>query len=133
MVDQALSSISWIDPYRKFIPHTDTMAAVGRTQLSKLQVAPSIWIIIGPILLLGALAVLLPVLVRTGKRPPDNAWRGIFYSNPDDPALLVPKRFGVGYTLNFGNPWSWAVLAMIFLIVALPFILSAVAMRHMSR
>ena len=37
------------------------------------------------------------------------AWRGIFYFHPNDPALLVPKRFGIGYTLNFGNPWCWAV------------------------
>ena len=67
---------------------------------------PSIWIILGPVLLLGALA-LLPLLLKTGKRPPDEDYRGIFYSNPDDPALFVPKRFGIGYTLNFGNPWSW--------------------------
>jgi hypothetical protein len=69
----------------------------------------------------------------TGRRPPDQAYRGIFYFNPDDPALLVPKRFGIGYTLNFGNPWSWAVLALIILTVALPFILTAVNVRHLPR
>ena len=101
--------------------------------MSTLPIAPSIWIILGPILFLGALALLLPLLVRTGKRPPDNPWRGTFYTNPDDPALLVPKRFGIGYTLNFGNPWSWAVLALIFLMVAVPLILSAVTIHRLPK
>ncbi len=59
-----------------------------------------------------ALLVLLSIFARTEKRPPDEGWKGIFYSNPEDPALLVPKRFGIGWTLNFGNPWSWVVLAL---------------------
>jgi uncharacterized membrane protein len=28
------------------------------------------------------------------------------YNNPDDPALFVEKRLGIGFTLNFGNPWA---------------------------
>jgi uncharacterized membrane protein len=99
--------------------------------MSNLPALPSIWIILGPVLLLGALAVFLSIFAGTGKRPPDDAWKGIFYSNPDDPALLVPKRFGIGYTLNFGNPWSWVVLALIFLMLALPFILSVKTVRHL--
>jgi hypothetical protein len=55
----------------------------------------------------------------------------------DDPALLVPKRFGIGYTLNFGNPWFQAVLALIFLFVllavALPFILFNPTVRHLPK
>ena len=40
---------------------------------------------------------------------PDDCWKlGIFYYNPRDPALMVEKRFGIGYTLNFGNRLSWA-------------------------
>jgi uncharacterized membrane protein len=53
-------------------------------------------------------------------RPPGKGWNGVFYFNPDDPALLVPKRFGIGYTLNFGNPWSWVVLALILVAALLP-------------
>jgi uncharacterized membrane protein len=56
---------------------------------------------------------------------------GIFCSNPDDPALVVPKRFGVGYTLNFGNPWSWAVLAK--LVLTLPFLSTEIHVRDMLR
>lgn len=35
---------------------------------------------------------------------PDHYWKGPFYSNPDDPALVVPKRLGIGFTLNFAHP-----------------------------
>jgi hypothetical protein len=28
------------------------------------------------------------------------------YDNPSDPSLLVDRRFGVGYDLNWGNPLS---------------------------
>jgi uncharacterized membrane protein len=28
---------------------------------------------------------------------------GMFYVNPEDPSVFVEKRFGFGYTLNFGN------------------------------
>ncbi len=38
-------------------------------------------------------------------RDDDRYWYGgIFYNNPDDPAVFVPKRFGLGWTLNFGHP-----------------------------
>jgi uncharacterized membrane protein len=50
-----------------------------------------------------------------GDRTPDACWKwGMIYINPSDPALFVEKRFGVGYTVNFGNRWSW-----IFLIITL--------------
>ena len=29
---------------------------------------------------------------------------GVFYVNRDDPSLMVERRFGFGYTVNFGNP-----------------------------
>lgn len=35
---------------------------------------------------------------------------GIFYAKRGDPAVLVPKRFGFGYTLNFANPLAWWLL-----------------------
>lgn len=47
-----------------------------------------------------------------GDRSPDHCWKGgLFYVNRHDHALLVEKRMGIGYTLNFGNPWSWLLLA----------------------
>ncbi len=41
-------------------------------------------------------------------------WKaGIFYYNREDPAILVPKRNGLGFgrTLNFGRPISWVLFA----------------------
>jgi uncharacterized membrane protein len=41
-------------------------------------------------------------------------WKaGVFYVNPNDSALLVPKRYGFGYTLNFGRPVAWVLMAVI--------------------
>lgn len=54
--------------------------------------------------------------VPIGDRTPDACWKwGIFYFNPDDPAILVEKRFGIGYTINFGNRWSWVILAALLI------------------
>ena len=51
-----------------------------------------------------------------GDRTPDACWKwGLFYINRKDPALFVEKRFGVGYTVNLGNRWSWIFLAITLL------------------
>ena len=94
---------------------------------------PSVWIILGPIFLLAVFSVVLAVMLRTRERPPDEDWNGPFYSNPDDPALFVPKRYGIGYTLNFSNRWSWVVLLLILAVVAVPVILSLTFMRQLPR
>ena len=39
---------------------------------------------------------------------------GVFYVNRDDPSLLVERRFGLGYTINFGNPRAVAFLVLFF-------------------
>ncbi|GAA3748843.1 DUF1648 domain-containing protein [Plantactinospora mayteni] len=45
----------------------------------------------------------------------DRYWRfaGLCYVNRDDPAILVQKRIGVGWTFNFGNPRSLLLLAAV--------------------
>ncbi|MEM7582439.1 MAG: DUF1648 domain-containing protein [Acidobacteriota bacterium] len=40
-------------------------------------------------------------------------WRGLIYYAPNDPAILVPKRIGLGQTLNFGRPIVWVILLML--------------------
>jgi len=57
-------------------------------------------------------------------------WKaGLVYYNPADSALMVPKRNGLGgYTLNFGRPVSWLLLAVILM---LPLILPLLI--HQSR
>ena len=74
-----------------------------------------------PVLLIAALSVFTRLLSRrNNKAAPDEGWKGAFYSNPNNSALFVPKRFGIGYTLNFGNPWSWLIIALLMLLVAVP-------------
>jgi uncharacterized membrane protein len=60
-----------------------------------------------------------------GDRTPDACWKwGMFYVNPSDPALFVEKRFGIGYTVNFGNRWSWIFLVITLLpLIAVTFYL----------
>lgn len=51
----------------------------------------------------------------------DNYWKaGFFYWNPDDAAILVSKRVGIGYTMNFANKWSWIAMATILLAFLIP-------------
>jgi uncharacterized membrane protein len=56
--------------------------------------------------------------VRDGRdSTPDECWKlGQFYYNPQDPALLVERRFGFGYTFNFANRLSWLVLTVLVFI-----------------
>jgi uncharacterized membrane protein len=54
-------------------------------------------------------------------RDDDRYWYGgFFYNNPDDPAVFVPKRFGLGWTMNFGHPQAKLVLIGMLLLVLLP-------------
>ena len=49
----------------------------------------------------------------------DERWKlGVFYVNPDDASVFLPKRFGIGWTLNFARPAAWAtVLGLVALTV----------------
>jgi uncharacterized membrane protein len=77
--------------------------------------------VVGPILLIGLVSHLI-VKIRQAETVGDAAsvprklagrWRfRFFYYNPDDPAVFVEKRFGIGYTVNFGNPWGWTALLL---------------------
>ena len=53
-------------------------------------------------------------------RDDDNYWRGgLFYINREDHALLVPRRFGLGWALNFGNPRAAMLLAGVLALIGL--------------
>jgi len=56
----------------------------------------------------------------TVNRDDDRYWKlGVFYFNPEDPALFLEKRFGVGWTINWARPAAWAlVFGPVALIVA---------------
>ena len=45
-------------------------------------------------------------------RDDDRFWKaGIVYVNRDDPAVLVGARFAFAWTVNFGNPTAWLLVA----------------------
>ncbi len=47
-----------------------------------------------------------------------------FYYNKDDSNFLVPKAYGIGWTLNWANPIAWVfVLAIIIIIFLRKFIM----------
>jgi uncharacterized membrane protein len=59
-----------------------------------------------------------------GDRTPDSCWKwGVFYINPRDPALFVEKRFGIGYTINLGNRWSWILAILLLAPLGIKFLL----------
>ncbi|WP_028276309.1 DUF5808 domain-containing protein [Arthrobacter sp. I3] len=78
--------------------------------------------------ILAAVVVAIVVLARNNRerdegerdtglthRDDDKYWRGgLVYINREDHALMVPRRFGLGWTLNFGNPRSAMLLAGVF-------------------
>jgi len=49
----------------------------------------------------------------------NNHWRlGVFYFNRQDRRLLVPKRHGIGMTLNFGHLAAWVIIGLIVLLIS---------------
>lgn len=69
----------------------------------------------------GGTASTRPVQRRLVQRDDDRHWylAGLVYGNRADPALLVHKRIGMGWTLNLGHPITWAVLAGLVLLAGL--------------
>lgn len=86
---------------------------------------------------LAGLLILVTVAIRAGRnriRPTgsgqpagpvaagpddDRFWRvGLLYINRADPAVVVPDRVGVGWTLNLGNPVAWLIIGGIVAAVA---------------
>jgi uncharacterized membrane protein len=51
---------------------------------------------------------------------PNECWKGgMLYYNPNDAALFVARRDGIGFTSNMGNPWSWVMLASLFVLIGI--------------
>jgi uncharacterized membrane protein len=119
-----------------------TMAGLAYLPLrSHPEQQPPVLLLVVPILtgvIIGTIALVRASLVKTplpetdgdrpvGDRTLDRHWKGgLFYVNRDDPALLVEKRFGIGYTFNFGNPRSWLGLIAVAVLIALAVILPQV-------
>ncbi len=59
----------------------------------------------------------------------DQYWiLGFLYNNPNDPAVMVQKRYGLGWTLNIGN-----TIGKLLLIILLVFILSSLFLPFFLR
>jgi len=84
---------------------------------------------------LGPLVFIVPIIVvmtRSLAEPmnaieptPNECWKaGMIYYNPNDTALFVEKRTGLGYTFNFANRWSWALaLGFVLLLSTAPLLI----------
>jgi|GEM_PF-201675 len=58
----------------------------------------------------------------------DRFWKaGFLYVNRQDPALLVPKRFGVGWTINLGHPAGIAIGVVLLVVIAGGITLAAIS------
>lgn len=55
------------------------------------------------------------------QRDDDRFWfaAGMVYANRTDPALFVHRRSGAFWTLNLGNPLSWAIVAVVAVVAVL--------------
>lgn len=61
--------------------------------------------------------------VPVGDRTLDQYWKlGVFYFNREDSAIFVEKRFGLGYSLNFGRPTAWVILALLLIAPLVPIV-----------
>ena len=48
-----------------------------------------------------------------------DSWkRGVFYYNPLDRRLFLPKRSGLGITVNFANPLSIVITGVLVVLIA---------------
>jgi uncharacterized membrane protein len=55
---------------------------------------------------------------RDAEATPDACWHlGQIYYNPQDAAIFVQKRLGLGYTVNFGNRMSWVLVGVFVLAI----------------
>ena len=70
----------------------------------------------------------------TAEAPDDDRfWKaGSIYVNRADPAVLVPKRFGVGWTVNLGNPIGIAIGVVTVLVIVGVIIWAASTGSHAS-
>ncbi|MFI5268664.1 MAG: DUF5808 domain-containing protein [Chloroflexota bacterium] len=66
-------------------------------------------------------------LIGLGNRDDDRYWYlgGCLYNKPDDPALFVLNRWGIGFTVNVGHPLGTTVAVGILLFLVLVAILPA--------
>ncbi len=106
-----LIAVEWI------VCGTFSMLVVAPIVTTETGVSIPSWPI--PVLVLLIAGLFTWPLIRLNSEPgsgqdqtPDDCWKwGLIYYNPSDPALMVERRFGIGYTLNLANRMSWVLVA----------------------
>src|SRR5579885_151996 len=98
-----------------------------------------ILLLICGVLIAVALVMILPIPrsakkagTQTNRRPNPIIFRdngrywygGIFYNNPDDPEMFVPKRYGIGWTVNLGHPQGKLFMTALLLLPLVMLILT---------
>lgn len=113
---------SWIALARG---HDFSAAKPGFLALGLMPVVPVLVLVVIVVLARlgqgGARGSSAAAVVPVGDRTPDEYWKlGLFYFNPEDPAVLIEKRFGLGYTFNFARPASWIIMGLLLLSALVP-------------
>jgi uncharacterized membrane protein len=79
---------------------------------------PPVWAILTAVF--GFVGLVIWLTTKAAEEPSDEPatseefWKwGQFYYNPNDSALFVEKRMGIGYTLNFAHRASWVFIAAV--------------------
>lgn len=63
-------------------------------------------------------------------RDDDKYWKlGVFYFNPDDPAVFVEKRFGIGWTNNWARALSWVLFIGLLVLMGVIITISFVVLK----
>jgi len=75
-----------------------------------------LWVALGFLFLCLGVGTWETVLASRRLGSPENnehyVW-GIFYVNPQDSRIWLPKRIGIGWSLNFGRPAGWLMLVLL--------------------
>lgn len=118
-------------PLRGLLPFAFILMAGGFAPMAAFRDGEPIAFGVGLIfacLILG----LIPVIRLARLAPPiegatqaDYRWGGLIYWNAADARLLVPKRLGIGWTLNFGRPAAWLLMALVLAPVAVALVVLA--------
>lgn len=97
------------------------MAAIGLQPLAPDPTQPLVpfWVaLLLPVVLIGVVLVPLSKVMSVPVDPEEAAYYagGEIYANPEDPAWMVPKASGLGFTYNFGHPVGRYVFPAVILL-----------------
>jgi len=59
-------------------------------------------------------------IIKDGKNDDDQSkywYLWVFYFNPKDKRIFVPKHYGFGWTINFANPFSGLIFLVLIFVV----------------